>query len=279
MENNTMWFYSRGVDMEFLKNFLKGVAISISQIVPGVSGGTIAMILGIYDKLLHAVNNIIKDFKNQYKILMQVGIGAVVGIFLFSNVVKTLFDNFPIPVGYLFIGVILGGAPLMFRKATVKGFKKSSFLYLVAGIIIVLMMGTPNNDASAIITSLSIGNFLWLFIGGVVVAIALILPGISGSFMLYVLGLYNTVITAVVQMNIPVLIPIAIGGIVGTLATAKIIEMLLLKYPQQTYILIFGFILGSVFSVFPGVDGLSSVIGVIIGIGGFIFTYYISRNE
>lgn len=265
--------------MEFLKNFLKGVAISISQIVPGVSGGTIAMILGIYDKLLHAVNNIIKDFKNQYKILMQVGIGAVVGIFLFSNVVKTLFDNFPIPVGYLFIGVILGGAPLMFRKATVKGFKKSSFLYLVAGIIIVLMMGTPNNDASAIITSLSIGNFLWLFIGGVVVAIALILPGISGSFMLYVLGLYNTVITAVVQMNIPVLIPIAIGGIVGTLATAKIIEMLLLKYPQQTYILIFGFILGSVFSVFPGVDGLSSVIGVIIGIGGFIFTYYISRNE
>lgn len=279
MENNTMWFYSRGVDMEFLKNFLKGVAISISQIVPGVSGGTIAMILGIYDKLLHAVNNIIKDFKNQYKILMQVGIGAVVGIFLFSNVVKTLFDNFPIPVGYLFIGVILGGAPLMFRKATVKGFKRSSFLYLVAGIIIVLMMGTPNNDASAIITSLSIGNFLWLFIGGVVVAIALILPGISGSFMLYVLGLYNTVITAVVQMNIPVLIPIAIGGIVGTLATAKIIEMLLLKYPQQTYILIFGFILGSVFSVFPGVDGLSSVIGVILGIGGFIFTYYISRNE
>lgn len=279
MENNTMWFYSRGVDMEFLKNFLKGVAISISQIVPGVSGGTIAMILGIYDKLLHAVNNIIKDFKNQYKILMQVGIGAVVGIFLFSNVVKTLFDNFPIPVGYLFIGVILGGAPLMFRKATVKGFKKSSVLYLVAGIIIVLMMGTPNNDASAIITSLSIGNFLWLFIGGVVVAIALILPGISGSFMLYVLGLYNTVITAVVQMNIPVLIPIAIGGIVGTLATAKIIEILLLKYPQQTYILIFGFILGSVFSVFPGVDGLSSVIGVILGIGGFIFTYYISRNE
>lgn len=279
MENNTMWFYSRGVDMEFLKNFLKGVVISISQIVPGVSGGTIAMILGIYDKLLHAVNNIIKDFKNQYKILMQVGIGAVVGIFLFSNVVKILFDNFPIPVGYLFIGVILGGAPLMFRKATVKGFKRSSFLYLVAGIIIVLMMGTPNNDASAIITSLSIGNFLWLFIGGVVVAIALILPGISGSFMLYVLGLYNTVITAVVQMNIPVLIPIAIGGIVGTLATAKIIEMLLLKYPQQTYILIFGFILGSVFSVFPGVDGLSSVIGVILGIGGFIFTYYISRNE
>lgn len=265
--------------MNFIKNFFKGVAMSISQIVPGVSGGTIAMILGIYDKLLHAVNNIFKDFKNQYRILLQVGIGAVVGILLFSNIVKTLFDNYPIPIGYLFIGVILGGAPLIYRKATVKGINKKSLLYLVLGILIVLMMGSPNNDASAIITSLSLFNFIWLFIGGVVVAVALILPGISGSFMLYILGLYNTVITAVVKFNIPILIPIVLGGIVGTLLTARIIEVLLNKFPEQTYILIFGFILGSVFSVFPGVDGLSTLIGIILGIIGFIFTYYISRNE
>ena len=265
--------------MNFIKNFFKGVAISISQIVPGVSGGTIAMILGIYDKLLHSVNNIFKDFKNQYRILLQVGIGAVVGILLFSNIVKTLFDNYPIPIGYLFIGVILGGAPLMYRKATVKGINKKSLLYLVLGILIVLMMGSPNNDASAIITSLNLFNFIWLFIGGVVVAVALILPGISGSFMLYILGLYNTVITAVVKFNIPILIPIVLGGIVGTLLTARIIEVLLNKFPEQTYILIFGFILGSVFSVFPGVDGLSTLIGIILGIIGFIFTYYISRNE
>ena len=265
--------------MDFIKNFFKGVAISISQLVPGVSGGTIAMILGIYDKLLHAVNNILKDFKNQYKLLLQVGIGAIVGIFLFSNIVKTLFDNFPIPIGYLFIGVILGGAPLMFKKATVKAFNKKNILFLVLGIIIVLMMGTPNNDASSIITSLSILNFIWLFVGGIVVAAALILPGISGSFMLFVLGLYNTVITAVSQFNIPILIPIALGGIFGTLLSARIIESLLIKYPEQTYILIFGFILGSVFSVFPGIDGLNSVIGVFLGLVGFIFTYYISRNE
>jgi len=265
--------------MNFIKNFFKGVAMSISQIVPGVSGGTIAMILGIYDKLLHSVNNIFKDFKNQYRILLQVGIGAVVGILLFSNIVKTLFDNYPIPIGYLFIGVILGGAPLMYRKATVKGINKKSLLYLVLGILIVLMMGSPNNDASAIITSLNLFNFIWLFIGGVVVAVALILPGISGSFMLYILGLYNTVITAVVKFNIPILIPIVLGGIVGTLLTARIIEVLLNKFPEQTYMLIFGFILGSVFSVFPGVDGLSSLIGIILGITGFIFTYYISRNE
>jgi len=141
------------------------------------------------------------------------------------------------------------------------------------------MMGTPNNDASAVIQTLTPLNFLYLFLGGVVIAIALILPGISGSFMLYILGLYNTVITAVTQLNIPVLIPIALGGIVGALATSRILEMILIKFPEQTYILIFGFILGSVFSVFPGIDGMKSVVGVVLGIIGFIFTYYISRNE
>ena len=265
--------------MNILKNFFKGIAISISQLVPGVSGGTIAMILGIYDKLLHAVNNITKDFKNQYRILLEVGFGAIVGIFAFSRIVKTLFENYPIQVGYLFIGVILGGAPLMFKKATSKGFKTTSIIYLLLGFIIVIMMRTPDNDASSIITSLNLLNFIWLFVGGFVVAVALILPGISGSFMLYVLGLYNTVITSVVEFNIPILIPIAIGGIIGTLVTSKTIEILLIKFPEQTYILIFGFILGSVFSVFPGVDGMKSIVGIILAIIGFIFTYYISRNE
>ena len=265
--------------MEFIKNFFKGIVISISQIVPGVSGGTIAMILGVYDKILHAINNISNDFKNQYKILLQIFLGAIVGIFLFSNMVKMLFENYPIQVGYLFIGVILGGSPLMFKKATVKGFDKKNIVFLLIGIIIVLMMGSPSNDSSSIITELTLLRFVWLFLGGVVVAIALILPGISGSFMLYILGLYNTTLTAVSDLNVLILIPIALGGLIGTLLTARIIENLLIKYPEQTYILIFGFILGSVFAVFPGYSLYESIIGIVLGIIGFIFIYYISRNE
>lgn len=265
--------------MNFIKNFFRGIAISISQIIPGVSGGTIAMILGIYDKLLHAVNNIIKDFKNQYKILLEVGIGAIVGILLFSNIVSTLLDRYPIQLGYLFIGIILGGAPLMFKKATVKGFNVKSLLYLIIGMVIVLLMSGKGTENPIIITSLNLLNSIWLFIAGVIIAIALILPGISGSFMLLVLGLYNTVITAVTEFNIPVLLPILIGGIIGTLGTAKVIENLLNKYPEATYMIIFGFILGSVFGVFPGFDGIDSLIGIILGILGFIGTWYISKNE
>ena len=265
--------------MTFLLNFLKGMAISISQIIPGVSGGTIAMILGIYDKLLHSVNNITKDFKNQYKILLEVGIGAIAGLFLFSNIIKSVLDRYPIQVGYLFIGVILGGAPLMFRKATIKGFNKKSLVYLLMGLVIVLLMTGEYQQSTSVMKSLNLINFIWLFIGGFLVAIALILPGISGSFMLLILGLYNTVITAVTQVNIPILIPIALGGIIGALATAKIIETLLNKYPEQTYMMIFGFILGSVIGVFPGIDGVKSIVGILLGSIGFMFIYYISKKE
>ena len=254
--------------MFFFKEFIYGVIISISQIVPGISGGSIAMILGIYDKLIHAVNNIVKDFKNQYKILFRVGLGAIVGIILFSNIFKTLLEKYPIPLGYMFIGIILGGAPLMFKKATSKrSFSQRSLVYL------------DYNGYSDAIVSLTPFIFMWLFVGGVVIAIALILPGISGSFMLLILGLYNTVITAITDFNIPILIPIALGGIVGTVLSARLIEMLLNKYPEQTYMIIFGFILGSVFGVFPGFDGINSLIGIVLGIVGFIVTSYISKED
>lgn len=266
--------------MNLVANFLKGMAISISQIIPGVSGGTIAIILGIYDKLLHAVNNIVIDFKNQYKILLEVGVGAIIGIFLFSNIVKNILIEFPVPTSYFFIGVILGGAPLMYKKATDNGFEKKNTMYFVIGLIIVLLMTKDYKDNSIVMTTLTFIRFIWLFVGGVIVAIALILPGISGSFMLLILGLYNTVITAVSDFNMLILMPIVLGGICGTLATARIIEILLNRYPQQSYMLIFGFIIGSIFGIFPTYDGvLTTVVGCVLGLVGFGSIYYISRKE
>jgi len=268
-----------GENMEIIINILKGVVISISQIVPGVSGGTIAIVLGIYDKLIHAVNNIIKDFKNQYKILLQVGIGAILGMFIFSNIINVIIDKYPIQIGYMFIGIILGGAPLMFKKSTENGFKKKNLIYLAIGIIVALLLSGSGVDNSAVIRELSFMNAIWLFIAGVIIAVALILPGISGSFMLLILGLYNTVMAAISEINIIVLLPILVGGIVGTLATARLIEWLLKKFPGETYMMIFGFVLASVTGVFPGFQLMQSLIGLILGIIGFMFTYKITKFD
>ena len=150
---------------------------------------------------------------------------------------------------------------------------------MIIGIIAVMIMSGNYKSNSELITSLTIVNFMWLFIGGFIIAIALILPGISGSFMLLILGLYNTVITSITEFNIPILIPILLGGLVGTVATARAIERLLSKFPNETYMIILGFILGSIVEVFPGFNGFESVVGIILGIIGFVFIYFISRNE
>ena len=265
--------------MRFISNFFKGVAISISQIVPGVSGGTIAIILGIYDDLIHAINNILKDFKNQYKILLQVGLGAIVGIFLFSNIITTIIDKYNIEMGYLFTGIILGGVPIIYKKAVEDNKGKSNILYLILGIIIVLIMSGNYEDKSSIINQITVINFIWLFVGGIVVAIALILPGISGSFVLLILGLYNTTMEAVAKMNFSIILPIGLGVIVGTLLTARGIEKLLKKYPSQTYMLILGFILGSVVEIFPGFTEIGrEFISIVLLISGFFTIHKISKN-
>lgn len=264
--------------MDWVSNFLKGMIISVSQIIPGVSGGTIAIILGIYDDLIHAVNNILNDFKNQYKILLQVGCGAILGIVLFSNIVKTIIEAYPMETGYFFIGVILGGAPLMYKKGMTYKFSKKNLMYLFLGIIIVLLMSKKYEDNSAIISAIGILDFVWLFIGGIIIAIALILPGISGSFMLLMLGLYNTVLTAVSDVNFIVLLPIGLGIIIGTIITAKSIERLLVNYPSQTYMIILGFVLGSVVSIYPGFPkGVTAIVSLGLATLGFVFIYKVSK--
>ncbi len=258
--------------MSILSNILKGVAISISQLVPGVSGGTIAIILGIYDDLLKAVNNLTKEFKKHASLLIQVGSGVLLGMFLFARLIKVLFEYYPAQVSFFFVGIIVGGIPLMYKKSAEKGFKLSNVIFALLGILLVLLMSTDAQDQSVPISTLSAANFVWLFVGGFVTAIALILPGISGSFMLYILGLYNTMLTAIAEINIPVLIPIGIGVLVGTFSTAKILEKLLEKYPGQSYSMILGFIVGSVPALLPQTipTGIILVQCIILFLLGFV---------
>lgn len=265
--------------MNFFSLFWKGMLISVSQLVPGVSGSTIAMILGIYDRLIEAVNHIWDRFRENFKILSILLLGAATGIIVFARGIQYLLETYPIPLGIFFVGVVLGGVPLMYRKSAEKGIKLTDWIYFIAGLAIVLVMTMELENTNEVIREWSLWNAIYLFIGGIIFAIALVLPGISGSFMLLVIGLYQTMIVAASEVNLVVLGPIGLGAIAGTLLTARVIEWLLDKYQTQSYLMILGFILGSVLEIFPGWPQslVGWIVSAVVFVAGFVFVWKTSE--
>lgn len=265
-----------------LVNFLKGIAIMVSTMVPGVSGGTMAIVLGIYDDLIHAVGSFFENWKKHSILLIELGLGAGVGILLFGRGVEYALNNFPVEMGFLFMGVICGGIPVLFKKAKSSSSRLNlyDFLFLLVGFVIVMLMANPPEETTSMASAGGITSFIFLFIAGIIAAVALILPGISGSFMLLVLGLYNVTINAINTMNIPFLMPLGLGVLVGTLATTKGIEKLLQKFPKQTYMMILGFVAGSIIPVFPGLPtGLQFLTCIPVFLLGFLLLLWLSKKE
>lgn len=251
--------------MKHVKNFFKGMVIGLATLVPGVSGGTMAIIMGVYDKLIHAISTYFQNWKNNTVLLLEIGAGGILGMALFSKLLENALNTYPAVMQFLFIGVILGGLPTLFKKSSSVGKRVASdFIYLVLGFVIVLLMSSEPAAVTEMATSQGLLSTLFLFFAGIIIAIALVLPGISGSFMLLALGLYSVTLGAINDFNIAFLIPLGLGVVVGTLGTTKLIETMLHKYPSKTYMLIIGFVLGSLISVFPGIPENGQLIASII---------------
>ena len=270
--------------MSYLKNIIKGMIIGISMMVPGVSGGTMAIVLGIYDKLVHSVASIFKDLKSNLLFLVQVGIGGLAGVLVFSRLMEGAMTSYPHIMRYLIMGVIIGGLPLLYRKASTEnesntamqgdgvstqksnttvqrgktGIQRSTggasdYIFLVLGAAIVLLMSREPESLIYMATDGSLTSYIFLLISGFIIAVGVVLPGISWSFILLVLGMYEITLNAINTFNIPFLIPLGIGIALGTFSTAKAIERFLQKYPRKTYMLIIGFVAGSLLEVYPGI--------------------------
>jgi putative membrane protein len=265
--------------MKSIINFLKGIVISVSTLVPGVSGGTMAIILGVYDDLIHAIGSFFQDWKKHSILILEIGLGGLVGMVLFSSLIEMVINNYPIQTSFFFIGVVGGGIPVLCKRATCKGRKTSDFLLLVIGLVIALAMAAKPQVASTMATAGGTKSFIFLIIAGIVMAVALILPGISGSFMLLILGLYEVTVSAISARNIPFLIPLSIGVLIGTMATTKIIEKLLKKYPGRTYMLILGFVLGSVLLIYPGMpQGINIIFSLASLAFGFVIIFGMGKK-
>lgn len=259
--------------MNFI-NLIKGIIIGIATLVPGVSGGTMAIIVGVYDDMICAVSSFFKNISKNMMFLGTLALGGVVGIVAFSKVVEFSLENFRMPTIYLFLGIILGGIPVLYKKANTISKKKSDWLYFGIGFLIILMMSLYSGTIINLATSTGIIKSLFLFLAGIVIAVALILPGISTSFLLLALGLYDMTLSAINNLDFDYLIPIILGAGFGVIATTKILEKLLNEKPRPTYMLILGFVLGSIIEVFPGIP---CCLDIIVSIATFILGFVIIK--
>lgn len=257
----------------------KGLVVGSTMLVPGVSGGSMAMILGIYDRLIQSVSSFFKNIKGNLIFLIEFAAAALLGMFLFAKPLEALIGAYEKPMMYFFIGVVLGGCPLIFKEAGVGGFSLKAVIYLVlgAGVVTSLTFLPENLFASA---SGGVEGFLIQFFGGVVISIALILPGISVTYMLLVLGLYQGVLSAIGNLDVLYLLPLALGLVAGILLLTKALEGAMKHFPQPTYMIILGFVLGSVGQVFPGVPtGIDIPVCLALAVVGFVLIYFLSKLE
>lgn len=257
-----------------LKLILKGLWIGSTMTIPGVSGGTMAVICGIYEELISAINGLAKEPKKHLPFLLYFIAGAGAGFILFARFITLLLENNLTGdyVRMLFAGIVVGGIPLLVHKSNIHRLSVSHFLYMLLGAVIVILLSQLPAGL------LSSGNLLTYILlqalGGIIVAVALVLPGISVSHMLYILGIYEIVLEKVYSFRWFSLIPLVAGVIVGIFVTTNILEKLLNKHPDKIYMVITGFVAASIISLFP----VKQVEHPVICIAIFLIGYVVMNN-
>ena len=247
---------------------IKGIFIGAGAIIPGVSSGVICVVLGLYEKLLNSIFYFFKDMKNNTKFIIPIFIGVIIGIIIFGNIIKAVYYIYPVQVSFIFIGLILGSLPLLIKEAESKdSYKIKNFVYLVVALLIGIIMvilekivqGKTYNDF----------NYWQLVLSGFCMSAGVIIPGVSSTVILMLLGVYNAYIYSVSNVFFPILIPMGIGLIIGSIICLIIIKILLDKYYTQTYYAIIGFSIGSIFVLYPGFtfdySGFNSVLCFLLG--------------
>ena len=290
--------------MKQLEVLLKGLWIGGTMTVPGVSGGTMAILVGIYDRLIGAVSGLVPgrngetDGSGNGKSRFDWGayrktalasvlfltvflLGAGIGMLVFAKVISRLLEQ-PVAGGYVrffFLGAVAGGIPLILASTKVKKFSAWLILLPIVGAGLVYGLTFLPEEMFSLEAAGGVGAFLLKLAGGVILAIALVLPGVSASQMLYTLGIYEELIACIGDFRIAPLIPLGIGTVIGILLVTKTLDLLMSKYPKQTFLIIFGFILGSLPELFPqDVEGNYLLCGLCVAVG-FLLAYLIGKKE
>ncbi|MBG3519761.1 DUF368 domain-containing protein [Staphylococcus aureus] len=270
-------------------NILKGFAMGTTDLVPGVSGGTIALLLGIYNQFIASISGIFsRRFWPSFTFLIPIIIGMLLAMGSLSNLFNYLLSQHHIPTMFFFGGLIIGIVPYLLKISNYKtSFTTKHYMMVIAGIAILIVITLMNNGDKHAGETLTLSTSLIIkyFIAGMCASSAMLLPGISGSFMLLVFGVYGTVMLAiseVVKLNfagLPILLAVGFGVLAGFIISSKIIQYFLTHHKLMTFALIIGFVVGSLFAVFPGLPTniVMWFVSLVVFIIGFIVSLTLGR--
>ncbi len=286
-----------------LRTFLVGGAMGVANIIPGVSGGTIAVIFGIYEYLMQAIGNFLTDKSRRMEYIRFLAFlfgGALISIIGFARVLSWSFENYPLPTVYLFIGLIIGSIPVVLRSHNDMKVKPGRIFALIIGIVIVvvlaLMQGQGAGEGEILkYEQIKLFHYFYYALCGVIAASAMIIPGVSGSFILILLGVYWTVLNALSGLSstlleqglnpetistLALLASLGAGVVFGILVISRIMSWALKKHPAVTFYAILGLIIGSLYQIYPGFSfDLQGLIAILTLIGGIIISLKFSESE
>ena len=284
-----------------MKNFvfdvLKGIVIGVANIIPGVSGGTMMVSMGIYDSLIHAITHLFKEFKKSVLTLLPYILGMLIGIIALASILKLCFERYELPTYTCFVGLILGGLGPLLKSINRKQINTICVILFILFFTLIIIMAVTGDVTNPETISLNIGTIILLFVLGTIASATMIIPGVSGSMVLMLLGYYTPVLNAVnrlkdaaLQMNfgslaypIGVLLPFGLGVVAGLFGVAKLIEWLISRYPNYTYCAVLGLVLASPVAIIMkcNLKGLSAamiIASIVTFAVGFIFALWLSLH-
>ena len=262
-------------ERSFLNLILLGLIIGIASITPGLSGGILAISFGIYETAVNSVINLRNNFKKNFNFLLPLGIGAVIGIVIFGFIMKPLFTSFEKSVIYFFLGMIIGSLPSFLKEANKNGFR---ILYIIP-FLITFTLGIFFSTTFIENSVQSDLNVLKLVIGGCVLSFGMIIPGISSSLILIDMGIYESILDSFLSIDIYVIFWIAVGFLIASLLSLKLINMAFKKFGGFTHYAAFGFLVSSIVSVFPGFEfNFIQIINTILFVVGAVLVYIFMKK-
>ena len=279
-----------------IKSILKGMLIGIANIIPGVSGGTMMVSMGIYDKLIHCITHLFSEFKQSVKFLFPIAVGMGIAIIASAFGLEWLFESFPVQANLLFIGLILGSLPIMWKNVKGSKIKPGHLIAALAFFALVVGMAAfGGTEGAAADLSFSLVNVLKLFAVGIIASATMVIPGVSGSMVLMLMGFYQPVLSTITDFiealtsldmdgilaGIGILAPFGIGVVAGIFAVAKVVEIIFEKFPLYAYWAIIGLVVASPVAIalmggFAALSGMGAmmILHLLVGaaalVAGFI---------